>query len=75
VPLLSFSSLLILFIPSLTMSALPTRQNQWFQPGEGIAREVITADIQRYLGNDALVRPGEGTGDYEVCLLPHSRPA
>lgn len=45
------------------MSAMPTRQ--WFQPGEGIAREVITADIQRYLGPDALVRPGEGTGEYE----------
>ncbi|OCL06904.1 hypothetical protein AOQ84DRAFT_223398 [Glonium stellatum] len=43
--------------------AMPTRQ--WFQPGEGIAREVITADIQRYLGPDALVRPGEGTGEYE----------
>ncbi|KAF2492897.1 hypothetical protein BU16DRAFT_564202 [Lophium mytilinum] len=38
---------------------------QWFQPGEGIAREVITADIQRYLGNDALVRPGEGNGEYQ----------
>lgn len=38
---------------------------QWFQPGDGIAREVITADIQRYLGQDALVRPGEGTGEYE----------
>lgn len=45
--------------------SVPTRQNQWFQPGEGIAREVITADIQRYLGNDALVRPGEGNGEYE----------
>ncbi|KAL0258202.1 hypothetical protein SLS55_007375 [Diplodia seriata] len=41
----------------------PTRQ--WFQPGEGIAREVITADIQRYLGPDALVKPGIGTGEYE----------
>lgn len=40
--------------------------NQWFIPGEGIAREVITADIQRYLGPDALVRPGTGTGEYEV---------
>jgi len=36
---------------------------QWFQPGEGIAREVITADIQRNLGPDALVRPGEGTAN------------
>jgi hypothetical protein len=33
--------------------------------GDGIAREVITADIQRYLGPDALVRPGHGTGDLE----------
>ncbi|KAB2571257.1 Annexin A7 [Lasiodiplodia theobromae] len=41
----------------------PTRQ--WFQPGDGIAREVITADIQRYLGPDALVKPGIGTGEYE----------
>ncbi|KAL9086825.1 MAG: hypothetical protein Q9165_006972 [Trypethelium subeluteriae] len=37
---------------------------QWFQPGDGIAREVITADIQRYLGRDATVRPGVGTGEY-----------
>ncbi|CAN9346326.1 unnamed protein product [Alternaria alternata] len=40
-----------------------SRANQWFVPGDGIAREVITADIQRYLGPDALVRPGTGTGD------------
>lgn len=42
-----------------------SRANQWFVPGEGIAREVITADIQRYLGPDALVRPGTGTGEYQ----------
>ncbi|EMF13514.1 uncharacterized protein SEPMUDRAFT_125271 [Sphaerulina musiva SO2202] len=36
---------------------------QWFVPGEGIDRHVISADIQRYLGNDATVRPGVGTGD------------
>ncbi|KAF2788672.1 hypothetical protein K505DRAFT_254993 [Melanomma pulvis-pyrius CBS 109.77] len=42
-----------------------SRANQWFVQGEGIAREVITADIQRYLGPDALVRPGPGTGEYE----------
>ncbi|KAF2264202.1 hypothetical protein CC78DRAFT_249566 [Lojkania enalia] len=42
-----------------------SRQNQWFVPGDGIAREVITADIQRYLGPDALVRPGPGTGENE----------
>ncbi|KAF2454078.1 hypothetical protein BDY21DRAFT_291919 [Lineolata rhizophorae] len=38
------------------------RVNTWFQPGEGISREVITADIQRYLGPDATVRPGEENG-------------
>lgn len=39
---------------------------QWFVPGEGIDRHVISADIQRYLGNDATVRPGVGTGDNQV---------
>lgn len=41
-----------------------SRANQWFVAGDGIAREVITADIQRYLGPDALVKPGVGTGEY-----------
>ncbi|KAI9882976.1 MAG: diphthine synthase [Watsoniomyces obsoletus] len=41
---------------------MPTRQNKYFLPGEGIRREVITADICRYLGNDALVKPGEYEG-------------
>lgn len=36
----------------------PQRQNEYFIPGDGISREVIQADICRYLGNDALVRPG-----------------
>lgn len=41
----------------------------WFVPGEGIARQVISADIQRYLGNDATVRPGTNTVDEEeVCI-------
>lgn len=39
---------------------------QWFVPGDGIDRHVITGDIQRYLGNDATVRPGTGTGTDEV---------
>ncbi|KAH7309084.1 hypothetical protein B0I35DRAFT_359877 [Stachybotrys elegans] len=39
-----------------------TRQNEYFVPRDGIDREVISADICRYLGNDALVRPGH----YEV---------
>lgn len=51
-------------MPSTMSRSTPTRQ--WFQPGEGIAREVITADIQRYLGPDALVKPGIGTGEFEV---------
>lgn len=29
-----------------------------FVNGAGIDREVITTDIYRYLGNDALVKPG-----------------
>ncbi|CAG8245170.1 unnamed protein product [Penicillium olsonii] len=42
--------------------ARPERQNEYFIPGEGISREVIQADICRYLGNDALVRPGNHNG-------------
>ncbi|KAF2768309.1 hypothetical protein EJ03DRAFT_120997 [Teratosphaeria nubilosa] len=38
---------------------------QWFIPGDGIDRHVISADIQRYLGNDATVRPGVGTGEHQ----------
>lgn len=41
------------------------RTNEYFVPKDGIDREVITADICRYLGNDALVRPGK----YEVGHL------
>ncbi|KAH0548005.1 hypothetical protein GP486_008254 [Trichoglossum hirsutum] len=41
------------------MAAPQPRTNQYFIPGDGISREVITADICRYLGNDALVRPGQ----------------
>lgn len=46
--------------PAPGSSVLPqqTRQNEYFVPRDGIDREVITADICRYLGNDALVRPG-----------------
>lgn len=50
-----------------TTPATTTRQNEYFVPRDGIDREVISADICRYLGNDALVRPGH----YEVC--PWSR--
>lgn len=40
------------------------RQQEYFVPGDGINHEIIEADITRYLGNDALVRPG----DYEVSI-------
>ncbi len=39
-------------------AVLVTRGQEYFILGEGIDREVITADICRYLGNDALVKPG-----------------
>ena len=42
-----------------------SRTNEYFIRGEGIEREVITADITLYLGNDALVRPGT----FEVSVL------
>lgn len=45
------------------------RKNEYFVPKEGIDREVITADICRYLGQDALVRPG----NYQVVLPSDSR--
>jgi hypothetical protein len=35
-----------------------SRMNEYFIEKEGISREVIQADICRYLGNDALVRTG-----------------
>ncbi|KAI9372567.1 hypothetical protein BJX61DRAFT_436472 [Aspergillus egyptiacus] len=41
---------------------MTSRQNEYFIPGDGISREVIQADICRYLGNDALVRPGNHNG-------------
>jgi hypothetical protein len=39
------------------VSPRPAPTNDYFLPGEDISREVITADICRYLGPDALVRP------------------
>ncbi|EDN02805.1 predicted protein [Histoplasma mississippiense (nom. inval.)] len=40
----------------------PERQNEYFIEKNGIAREVIQADICRYLGNRALVKPGVHQG-------------
>ncbi|KAK0753594.1 hypothetical protein B0T18DRAFT_424119 [Schizothecium vesticola] len=44
--------------PAAQSAAASARQNEYFVPRDGIDREVITSDICRYLGNDALVRPG-----------------
>jgi len=44
--------------PSRAAAAATSRMHEYFVPRDGIDREVITADICRYLGNDALVRPG-----------------
>ncbi|KAG6129298.1 hypothetical protein E4U22_008497 [Claviceps purpurea] len=41
-----------------TQAITTGRQNEYFVDRDGIDREVISADICRYLGNDALVRPG-----------------
>lgn len=35
----------------------------WFLDGKDIRREVISADIQSFLGNDATVRPGRNLVD------------
>lgn len=43
---------------------------QWFVSGEGIDRHVISADIQRYLGNDATVRPGDNQVRHDTAVQP-----
>lgn len=43
--------------PTIDMSGNILRN--WFVSKDGISREVISADIQRFLGNDATVRPGK----------------
>ncbi|KAI1433526.1 hypothetical protein GGR50DRAFT_705357 [Xylaria sp. CBS 124048] len=47
-----------------------TRQNEYFVPKDGIDREVITADICRYLGNNALVRPGNYVNPNSGEVIP-----
>jgi len=55
-----------------TVAAIPTvptdgpNYRQWI-PADGIREDVIQADIQRYLGPDALVKPGLETGENAVC--------
>lgn len=47
---------------------------RWWIPAEGIRRDVIQADIQRYLGPEALVRTGEGRDADRVCTAFALRP-
>ena len=49
----------------------PGRKNQYFVPGKGISREVITADICKYLDHDATVRPH----NYQVRPRLHISPS
>jgi hypothetical protein len=44
-------------------------QYRWWIPSDGIRQDVIQADIQRYLGQDALVEPSLGTGQDAVSGL------
>lgn len=44
------------------------RTNEYFVPKDGIDREVISADITRYLGSDALVRPGVYEVRSQLCV-------
>jgi hypothetical protein len=37
---------------------MSAQSEEYFLPGQGIDRDVLTAEIVRYLGNDAIVRPG-----------------
>ncbi|KAL1837441.1 hypothetical protein VTJ49DRAFT_3778 [Mycothermus thermophilus] len=50
-------------------AAAPPRQNEYFVPRDGIDREVIQSDICRYLGNDALVRPGTYETDTGEAMI------
>ena len=56
-----------------SVGSATTRQNEYFVPRDGIDREVISADICRYLGNDALVRPGHYEVRKPMRLLPPSK--
>jgi hypothetical protein len=42
---------------------------RWWIRSEGISRAVISREIQRYLGPDALVKPGTGRGRDEVSWI------
>ncbi|THV78819.1 hypothetical protein D6D27_09098 [Aureobasidium pullulans] len=50
-------------IPPSTADISGSLLRNWFVPKDGINRQVISANIQRYLGNDATVRPGQDRVD------------
>lgn len=45
----------------------PYRLVSSWLPGEGISREVIQADIRRYLGSEATIIPSERDVSYKAC--------
>lgn len=47
-----------------------TRESTFFISGDGIDREVLVTDICRYLGNDALVKPGTHHVNPPLRLFP-----
>lgn len=55
--------------PPTPKPTMALRNYRWWIPSDGIRREVIQADIQQYLGVDALVKPGISTGDNAVCIF------
>ena len=53
----------------------PMDRNEYFVPGDGLDREVITAELYRYLENDALVRVGSyrDVGYFNVYYILNAR--
>lgn len=50
-------------VPPSTADRSGSMLRNWFVPKNGINRQVISADIQKYLGIDATVRPGQDRVD------------
>jgi hypothetical protein len=56
----------------MSVSTFPNPEFRWWVPADGIRRDVISADIQLYLGGDALVRPGPNqTGQAGYWIAAH----
>lgn len=47
----------------------PQLNFKWWIPADGIRRDVIQADIERYLGPESVVRPGEGRDADRVIAI------